>query len=87
MLQKKHRHTTTATTPDPYKQYGADEYQSSSTTRMYIYIYINFIIILFDLFIYLDFLSQETDEITNRSRRLDPYLFYSFIIGLYSFVQ
>jgi hypothetical protein len=53
----------------------------------HVYIYINFIIILFDLFIYLDFLSQETDEITNRSRRLDPYLFYSFIIGLYSFVQ
>lgn len=32
------------------------------------------------------FLSQETDEITNRSRRLSPYLFYTFIIGLYSFV-
>jgi len=67
---KKHRHTTTAaattTTPDLYKQYNADEYQSSSTTH---------------------FLSQETDEITNHSRRLYPYLFYSFIIGLYSFVQ
>ena len=36
--------------------------------------------------LYLDFLSQETDDITNRSGRLSPYLFYSFIIGLYSFV-
>ncbi len=37
---KKHRHTTIATTitttPDLYKRYDADEYQSSSTTRIYI---------------------------------------------------
>ncbi|CAF0853475.1 unnamed protein product [Adineta steineri] len=73
-VAKKHRHTTppikttaiTTTPVDLYKQYNADEYQSTSTT---------------------DFLSQETDEITNRSKRLSPYIFYSFILGLYSFVQ
>jgi hypothetical protein len=81
---KKHRHTTTSsTTVDLNKQYDEDKYQSSSTTRKDIYFIIK------DLFIYLysDFLSQDIDELTNRSIRLSPYLFYTFIIGLYSFVQ
>ncbi|CAF1172481.1 unnamed protein product [Rotaria magnacalcarata] len=74
-VSKKHRHTTTTTT--------------TVSTKMST---------IFDLYGAYDeekyqssstphFLSQETIDTTSRSRRISPYFFYSFIVGLYSFVQ
>ncbi|CAF1295776.1 unnamed protein product [Rotaria sordida] len=72
-ISKKHRHTTTTTTT------------TIMTTTLDLYKQYN--ADKYQSSSTTHFLSHETNDIINRSRRLSSHLFYSFIIGLYSFVQ
>jgi len=78
---KKHRHTT----PLIYYStlsHNENEGQLSSTTSIYKR---RFEILLFDFI--LEFLSEETNYINNRSIRISSYLYYIFILEFYSFLS
>ena len=94
---KRHRHTTTvqmSPTPQPFtpvlhQKHDNDEEEEEDielpfkTRKLHISMVFFTIINVF----FVDFLPQDTSGITNRSRRISSYLSYSFILGLYLFVQ